>query len=119
MCKTISLNLRNGGRFVSFNENPFFPVHTGIKYGVTAKSIGELRDGTKIERTHYKGDKIDFSFDHYHYEPETYESTLASTGFSHIEWKPFVLSEDAADRRDFWRDWLEDFSIIVLVALKD
>jgi ubiquinone/menaquinone biosynthesis C-methylase UbiE len=118
MCRTISLNLRKGGRFVSFNENPFFPVHTGIKYGVTAKSIGELRDGTKIERTHYKGDKIDFSFDHYHYKPATYESTLASTGFSHIEWKPFVLSEDAADRRDFWRDWLEDFSIIVLLALK-
>lgn len=71
---------------MSFNENPFKPVHDGIKYGVGVKRFGELRDGTKIERTHFLGEKKDFSFEHYHYEAETYERCLKNAGFSHIEW---------------------------------
>lgn len=121
MCKTISLNLQKGGRFVSFNENPCFPVHAGIKYGVAVKASGELRDGIKIERTHYKEGNNEFSFEHYHYEPTTYERALKSSGLSHIEWKHFVCSENANDglEPDYWRDYLGDFSIQVLLCRKE
>ncbi len=116
MCETISLNLRKGGKFVSFNENPYKPVHDGIKYGVMVKPFGELRDGTKIERTHYAGDKKDFSFEHYHYEPSTYEQALHLSGLSNIEWKHFVCSETAD--KVYWRDYLGSFSITVLTCEK-
>lgn len=122
MCNTIALNLRNGGRFVSFNENSFKPVHDGIKYGVAVIPRGELRDGTQIERTHYVGDKKDFSFEHYHYEPETYASSLKNSGLSHIEWTHFVCSEklrEGSAERDYWRDYLADFSIAVLLSQRE
>ncbi len=121
MCKTISQNLRKGGKFVSFNENPFFPLHAGVKYGVAVKSFGEVCDGTKIERTHYIAAKKDFSFEHYHYESATYERALKLSGFSHIEWKHFVSLEsmDVGLESDYWSDYLGDFSIAVLQCRKE
>lgn len=115
MCKNISQNLGSGGKFVSFNENPRFPIHTGIKYGVETTAFGDVRDGTKIRRTHYVQGKKDFSIEHYHFEPGTYEQALQSAGFVQIEWKQFVGSENADD---YWRDYLGDFSIAVLLACK-
>lgn len=120
MCRTISLNLAQGGRFVSFNENPAFPVHDGIKYGVSVRAIGDLRDGTKMERTHYADGKKDFSFEHYHYAALTYERALNSAGLSQIEWKQFVSSgELSREDREYWRDYLENFSITVLLCRKE
>jgi ubiquinone/menaquinone biosynthesis C-methylase UbiE len=120
MCKAVSLNLPNGGRFIAFNENPYVPVHADIKYSVRVKAFGALCDGTKIQRTFYIEDKEHFSFHHYHYEPGTYERALRSAGFSQIEWKRFVCSEDAHDDLDpdFWKDYLGDFSTAVLVCAK-
>lgn len=120
MCKGVSANLAKGGRLVCFNENAAHPLHEGIKYGVAVKAFGEIVDGVKIERTHYKGDQKDFSFEHYHYQPSTYTSALNANGFSDVSWKPFVppdpcpLNFDA----DYWKDYLGDFSIAVFTACK-
>ncbi len=122
MCKTVSANLRSGGgRFVSFNESPFKAVHDGIKYGVEAKILGEPGDGAKIERTHYVDGKKDFSFQHHHYEVATYELALQSAGFSRMEWRPFVCRNNATSGPDFdyWREYLCDFSITVLLCTRD
>lgn len=117
MCRSISDNLGSGGRLVAFNENPASPVHDGIKYGVEVAASGEVRDGAKITRTHYVGERKDFSIEHYHFEPETYRHALELAGFSQIEWMQFVGSAGAiAD--DYWRDYLHDFSIAVLLARK-
>lgn len=115
MCKNISQNLRKGGRFVTFNENPKFPVHQGIKYGVEVTASEPVQDGTPIKRTHYVDGRKDFCIEHYHYEPETYERALQSAGFSQIEWKQFV---GATGADDYWRDYLNDFSIAVMCARK-
>lgn len=118
MCKGLAKNVVTGGRVVCFNENPNFPVHDGIKYGVAVKAFGPIKDGTKIERTHYVGDKKDFSFEHYHYEPRTYEKTLNNSGFNEIEWTRFVgcANVDEGMKPGFWNDYLGDFSIAVLLC---
>jgi len=135
MCKNISRSLRKGGRFVTFNENAKFPLHEGVKYGVEVIAHGAIQDGTAITRTHYVDGRKDFCIEHYHYEPETYEKVLKSAGFGEIEWKQFVGLESAdlnstvlkeADLKpagvksadDYWRDYLNDFSIAVLLARK-
>jgi toxoflavin synthase len=119
MCNGVANNLRSGGELVCFNENPFFPVHSGIKYGVAVKAFGDIGDGTKIERTHYTGDKKDFSFEHYHYEPATYETALKSAGFTNIEWKNFVCAENAQERTlAYWQEYPSGFSITVLLCSK-
>ena len=54
MCNSVAANLRPGGRFVTFNENPSFPMHEGNKYDVSVSVNGEISDGVRITRTHYK-----------------------------------------------------------------
>ena len=120
MSTNIALNLKHGGRFIAFNENPFFPLHTGIKYGVEVKAMGELRNGTKIKKTFHSGDKKGFSFTHYHYEAGTYEKALISAGIEEIEWQHFVSADNLNEGfpADYWKDYLGDFSIAVLLGRK-
>ena len=113
MCRNIMRNLADGGRLVAFNENPRFPVHVGIKYGLKVSAPGEVRDGTKLKKIFYKEDREVFSVEYYHYEPDTYETALKSAGFLQIEWKPYVGSKYAGD---YWHDYLHDFSTAVLLA---
>ena len=114
MANNIRASLKPGGLFVSFNENPFIPVHSGIKYGVETIASGAVKDGAKITRVHYEGNQRVFEFSHHHFEPQTYETALKSAGFSTVEWKPFVAASgvDLA----YWDEYLNRFSIKVLVA---
>ncbi len=118
MMKAVAQNLKAGGRFIAFSENPFFPVHAGIKYGVEVETDGRVRDGTKVKRIHYVGDKIDFAFEHYHFEPATYQRALELAGFTDIEWKNFVSADEPDVDADYWRDFLNDFSVAVLLCCK-
>lgn len=120
MCKGVAANLVPGGKLVCFNENAAHPLHEGIKYGVAVKAFGEVADGVKVERTHYKGDQRDFSFEHYHYQPGTYENALTANGLSQVNWKRFVPPDPLPESfdADYWKEYLSDFSIAVFTACK-
>ena len=121
ICRNIALNLKEGGRFVAFNENPYYPLHAGRKYDVEAKAIGPIRDGVEIRRTHFRDGVAGISISHFHYEPATYEAALRAAGLSDIEWKPFVKGPEA-DRGfspGYWDDFTGGkFSVAVLLARK-
>lgn len=114
MAKKIRANMKDDGLFVAFNENPFFPMHSGIEYGSETVAIDPVEDGSQIKRIHYQGENKLFEFTHYHFSPETYEAALRAAGFKHIEWKPFILA-DGADIR-YCDEYLNRFSITVLIA---
>ncbi len=117
ICGNIAANLTSGARFVAFNENPYFPLHTTRKYSVQARALGPLADGVVIERTHFRGEEKDFSFCHFHYEPETYAAALRDAGFVDVQWRPFVMGDGAEDglEKGFWDEYVSgEFSIAVL-----
>jgi len=105
MAQAVAGNLRPGGRFVSFNENPYLPVHSGTKYGVSV-----TRDGDRITRAHET-----FSFSHYTYAASAYEAALEGAGLQDVRWVPFVKAVGASE---YWDEYLTDFSITTLLARK-
>jgi toxoflavin synthase len=120
MCRAVAVNLKSGGTFTTFCENPFKPVHEGIKYDVAVAIEGPIRDGAKVTRTHYDNGMPRFSFEHYHYEAPTYESALQQAGFEQIEWLPFVLAQgaEAGFPNGYWDEYIDKFSITCLRARK-
>jgi toxoflavin synthase len=121
MCAGIAANLRRGARFVAFNENPYSPLHTTEKYSVQARALGPLEDGVVIERTHLRAGKRDFSFQHFHYEPETYAAALRDAGFVDVKWGPFVMGDNAEEglAHGFWDEYVSGkFSIAVLDCVR-
>ncbi|MBX9666173.1 MAG: class I SAM-dependent methyltransferase [Candidatus Obscuribacterales bacterium] len=118
MIRSIGLNLKPGGKFIAFNENPSVPTHSGIKYGVKVETEGPIQDATKVKRSHYVGDKFDFVIEHFHYEPGTYQRALRSAGFTEIEWTNFVSASGPDFDEKYWWDFLHDFSVAVLKCCK-
>lgn len=122
MCLAIAANLKSGARLVAFNENPHFPLHTTKKYSVQARALGPLADGVVIERTHFRGGEKDFSFLHFHYEPETYAAALRDAGFIDVKWNPFVKGDGAEEgfEKGFWDEYVSgEFSIAVLECVRN
>lgn len=121
MCQGVARNLKKGGRFVAFNENPSHPLHNGRKYDVETRAIGPLRDGVEIRRTHYRDGAEAFVLSHFHFQPSTYETALTAAGFTEIEWKPFIkgVGADEGLPEGYWDDFTsENFSVAVLVCEK-
>jgi ubiquinone/menaquinone biosynthesis C-methylase UbiE len=120
MCNAISMNLKAGGRFVCFNENPLYPVHKGILYDVDVAANGPISDGSRMTRTHYEHGAPKFSFDHFHYESGTYEAAFRGAGLTNVEWLPFVKASNAdlGYPKGFWDAYIEDFSITILKCRK-
>lgn len=121
MCRNIAANLKPGGRFVAFNENPHRPLHADGKYDVVSEAEGPIRDGVKIWRRHVEGGRVILSFHHHHYEPATYGAALAEAGFRDVAWKPFVKSPKADEGfpPGYWDEFCGDFSVRVLTARKE
>jgi len=120
MCDSIFINLRPGGKFVAFNENPSFPIHDGIKYGVSVWTDGEICDGVPMHRMHYKGDEPLFCLNYYHWEKQTYELALQRAGLMDVTWASFIQSTDAGTGLPFgyWDNYVSCFSTTVLTCRK-
>jgi len=117
MCEHVASQLKSGGRFVSFCENPRYPT-SALKYDAEAIALEPVRDGSRIKRFHYyKGQQV-LEFSHHHYEQNTYEHALKNAGFRNVKWRPFVLGD--VHNPEYWADYVrDDFSIIVLTCIKD
>lgn len=120
MCSSIAVNLKPSGQFVTFNENPSFPLHDGIKYDVSVYADEEIRDGVLVHRTHYREGKPLFCLDHYHWEKQTYELALQRAGLMDVTWASFIQPTDAGTGfpPDYWDNYLSRFSTTVLTCRK-
>ena len=116
MCRTIAINLKPDGRFVSINNNPdqppeSFPICK--KYGFTKSISGMLKEGTAITYEFYrKGQQ--FRFDNYYLSRKTHEWAFKQVGFSYIGWEKIEVDPVGEKElgKDYWRDFIDYEPII-------
>lgn len=116
MCQTIAANLKEGGRFVSINNNPDQPPETFEncrKYGFTKRLAGPLEEGAAIIYEFFReGQK--FKIDNYFLKRQTHERAFKQVGFKTISWIKISVSADGIQRfgRDYWQDFIDHEPIV-------
>lgn len=122
MVNGVCKNLRKGGRMVSLNGNPFFPV---LKRG-DGSSIREwvgkpFKDGSRIKVTlvDESGAPLCTVYNYY-YSVQTYNRILNKAGFGQIKWHLPEISKDGIRKlgREYWKFYKTKPSLLVLTAVK-
>ena len=122
MCRTIALNLKPGGRFVSINNNPDQPPDsfgTCKKYGFI-KSISEpLQDGAAITYEFYKAGQK-FRFDNYYLSRNIHTMAFRRAGLKDPRWIKIEVDPEGIRRfgQEFWQDFIIFEPIIGIVSQK-
>jgi SAM-dependent methyltransferase len=122
-CERIAQNLRPGGRFVGFNDNPANQVeHYGLygKYGFVKSSPTPRTEGDPITYRFKNPDGVEFCFDNYYLAPATYEAVFQQTGLSRFTWRrPWLAREGARDfEKGYWDVFLNHPPLIGMTARK-
>ena len=97
-CQAAFKNLKVGGRFVGFNDNPFHKFNDFLcdfrKYGFTKECTIDKKDGDPILYSNYNKDGgCEFSFYNYWFSPITYEKAFNTSGFTNFCWEGPFLDE--------------------------
>ena len=120
MCRTIAINLKPGGRFVSINNNPDQPPSSFTackKYGFIKTISGPLKDGAAITYEFFReGQK--FRFDNYCLSRKIHEVAFKRAGLRDIQWKKIEVDPEGVRKfgHDFWQDFLIYEPIIGIVC---
>lgn len=120
MCKTCYENLNEGGRLISIGPNPKYPLTNHKKYGFTLEGNEPVREGDELITKLFSENKEQCSFKFYHWKKETYEKAIRDIGFRMINWIPLKVSKEGIEKygREFWKDFLNKPSIIMIEAIK-
>jgi SAM-dependent methyltransferase len=122
MCRTIALNLKPGGRFVSINNNPDQPPDsfgTCKKYGFI-KTISEpLQDGAAITYEFYKAGQK-FRIENYYLSRNIHAMAFRRAGLKDPRWIKIEVDPEGIRRfgQEFWQDFLIFEPIIGIVSQK-
>lgn len=120
MCKNIYKNLKESGKFVTLNNNPFNPLQLHKKYDFTITSKKPLNEGNPLTVTLFVNNLETCSFRNYFWKWETYERALKVTGFKKIKWHNAIISPVAIKKfgNKFWEDYRKQPGIIIIEATK-
>lgn len=121
MCVGAYNNLKNGGKFISLNRNPLFPVAHYPQYGIILEQRkGALQDGVSLNVTILPKNKPPVSFETFHWSKETYEEALSSAGFKEIRWIDLEVSPEGIKEygSEFWNELLERPYLSIIEAIK-
>ena len=116
MCRTIALNLKPDGRFVSINNNPDQPPEsfpTCKKYGFIKRVSGPLKAGAAITYEFYRqGQK--FRIDNYYLSRKTHNWAFEKVGFTQIRWIKIEVDPRGIEKfgADFWQDFIDHEPIV-------
>ena len=110
-CGSIRRNLKPGGRFVGFNDNPANDIQfydTYRKYGFVKAGRVPRREGDPVTYTIINADGTEFPIENYYLAPSTYEAAFRETDFEAFYWRPVRLSPEGrqAFESGFWDDFL-------------
>ena len=117
MCRTIAAALKQGGRFVTVNNNPSQSpdrFEATRPYGFIKSAVGELRPGAPISYTVYLEDGETFRFDNYYLSPAAHERALEAAGLGRVEWLQPRLSPEWDGASDYWDPFFVDPSVVFL-----
>ncbi len=102
MCVGIARCLREGGRFVTINENPAQPAEPDgayLAYGFSKELTSGLSEGARIVYRMLTGREL-FSFHVQWYSKHSYDQALSSAGFTSVEWRPLVFNAESEPQID-------------------
>lgn len=117
MCRTIAAALKEGGRFVTVNNNPSQSpdrFEATRPYGFIKSAAGVLRPGAPISYTIYLEDGQAFCFDNYHLSAAAHERALEAAGLSQVEWVQPRLSPEWNGASDYWDPFFVDPAVVFL-----
>lgn len=121
-CRSIAVNLKPGGRFVGYNDNPaneieFYPSYR--KYGFVKAGRVPRSEGDPITYTLWNPDGTQFLIENYYLTSATYEGAFAESGFRSFRWHAPRLSAQGRDsfERGFWDDYLAHPPMIGIEAM--
>ncbi len=88
-CRTAFQQLKSGGYFLGYNDNPFncpteYPRYR--KYGFIKQAASRRKDGTPIRYTFFNREGAFHSIHHYYWTPLTYRKAFEAAGFVDFEW---------------------------------
>jgi SAM-dependent methyltransferase len=112
-CRSIAVNLKSGGRFVGYNDNPandieLYPSYR--KYGFVKSGRVPRTEGDPITYTFWNPDGTQFLIENYYLTPATYEAAFKESGFCSLHWQAPRLSAEGRESFEFecgfWDDYL-------------
>lgn len=120
MCKSIGLNLKKRGRFVTLNLDPCNPSQPDKKYDCTIETSFPLKEGAVVSVTAYLDERKICSFDNYHWEKSSYENALRAAGFKTVKWNRIKVSRDGVKQfgKKFWENYLKQPGVALLECIK-
>jgi hypothetical protein len=119
----IHANLRPGGRFVGFNDNPANPpasYGSYRAYGFLKSTTAKREEGDPIVYTLFNPDGASFGITNYYLAPETYAAAFRDAGFDSFAWCGPWLSEEGERSfpAGFWDAFREDPPLIGMQAVR-
>ena len=115
-CRSIASHLKEKGKFVGFNNNPFdvFKGCKYAKYGFKKEMLGNIEGGEVI----YKLEGMNNPIINFYLNPETYEEAFMRAGFSQFRWQRVFLSP-GEENNPYWDEFFEgEPPFIAMVAEK-
>jgi len=104
-CESIARCLRDGGKFIGFNNNPFeiFDGNKYAKYGFEKEMHGDSEGGKVFYRVSGVTDPIT----NFYLSPQTYEDAFRKAGFSRFNWHRVMLNPTNPQGKDYWKEFFE------------
>ena len=122
MCRTIALNLKPGGKFVSINNNPDQPPESFPlmrKYGFGKRLSGGLEEGAVITYEFFREGQ-QFSIDNFYLSRETHKQAFTRAGLQNVIWEKIQVSSEGINEygREHWNDFLTFEPVVGIQASK-
>lgn len=122
MCRTIALNLKPGGKFVSINNNPDQPPESFPsmrKYGFSKRLSGGLEEGAVITYGFFREGQ-QFAIDNFYLSRRTHEQAFTRAGLQHVIWKKIQVSAEGINEHgvEHWDDFLTFEPVVGIEASK-
>ena len=103
-CKSISSHLKEKGKFIGFNNNPF-ETFNGTKYaeyGFKKEMSGNIEGGKVI----YTLEGMNNPIINFYLNPKTYEEAFRRAGFSQFRWQRVLLNPEE-ENNPYWNEFFE------------
>lgn len=113
-------SLNPKGKFIGVMDYPDKGANLK-KFGAVKKLAGKETDGTKINISLYKDEKLIIELKSIYYTQETVKKLIKETGFNKFLWKPPVVSQEGLRHYGplFWKDYIQNPGLGYFWAQKD